>query len=73
MIVISVSHVGVTKNDKPVMLLRDTDTVPTATLKNVCSMPDGTDIHKTVLLECFWDTGLIVITPVISEVNLCYR
>ncbi len=31
----SVSHVGVTETEKPVIVLRDTDTVQTVLLKNV--------------------------------------
>ncbi len=53
----SVSPVGVTKTEKPVVVLRDTGAAQTVLLNGVLPLTDDTDLHKSVLVECTGDTG----------------
>ncbi len=53
----SVSPVGVTKTEKPMCVVKDTGSAQTVSLNSVLPLSDGTDLHKSVLVECIGCTG----------------
>ncbi len=69
----SMSPVVVTESEKPVIELRDMGAAQTVILKNVLSLSVDTDLHKSVLVECYWRyrVSIIAITQSVSEVEIC--
>ncbi len=52
----SVSPVGVTESENPLVVLRDTGAAQTVMLNSVLALSVDTDLHKSVLVECIGDT-----------------
>ncbi len=52
----SVSPVGVTESEKPVVVLRDMGATQTVRLKSVLPLSVDTDLHNSVLVESIGDT-----------------
>ena len=52
----SVSPVGVSKTEKPAVVLRKLGTAQTVMSKSVLPLFVDTDLHKSVLVECIGDT-----------------
>ena len=68
----SVSPVGVSESEKPLVVLRDTGTAQTVMLNSVLPLSVDTDLHKNVLVECIGDTEHQSL-PLhrVSEVKIC--
>ena len=51
----SVSPVGMTETEKPVVVLRDSGAAQTVMLNSVLPLSDDTDLHKSMVVECIGD------------------